>query len=42
MPEPVPKEAVLIVNTRSRRGQVLLEQASAKLEAAGIRLIAKH
>ena len=46
MPEdaakPVPREAVLIVNTRSRRGQVLLEQASAKLEAAGIRLIAKH
>jgi YegS/Rv2252/BmrU family lipid kinase len=40
--KPVPKEAVLIVNTRSRRGQVLLEQASAKLEAAGIRLIAKH
>lgn len=42
MPAPVPKEAVLIVNTRSRSGQVLLEQASAKLEAAGIRLIARH
>jgi YegS/Rv2252/BmrU family lipid kinase len=42
MPRPVPKEAVLIVNTRSRRGQQLLAEASAKLEAAGIRLIAKH
>jgi YegS/Rv2252/BmrU family lipid kinase len=39
---PVPKEAVLIVNTRSRRGQKLLREASEKLEAAGVRLIAKH
>jgi YegS/Rv2252/BmrU family lipid kinase len=39
---PVPKEAVLIVNTRSRRGQTLLREAAAKLEAAGVRLIAKH
>ena len=39
---PVPKEAVLIVNTRSRRGERLFREASAKLEAAGIRLIAKH
>jgi YegS/Rv2252/BmrU family lipid kinase len=42
MAKPVPKEAVLIVNTRSRRGQQLLAEASAKLEAAGVRLIAKH
>jgi len=39
---PVPKEAVLIVNTRSRRGQKLFVEAAAKLEAAGVRLIAKH
>lgn len=39
---PVPKEAVLIVNTRSRRGQKLFREAAAKLEAAGIRLSAKH
>jgi YegS/Rv2252/BmrU family lipid kinase len=40
--KPVPKEAVLIVNTRSRRGQRLFREAAVKLEAAGIRLIAKH
>ena len=39
---PVPKEAVLIVNTRSRRGQKLFREAAAKLEAAGVRLIDKH
>jgi YegS/Rv2252/BmrU family lipid kinase len=39
---PVPREAVLIVNTRSRRGQKLFREAAAKLEAAGIRLTAKH
>lgn len=39
---PVPKAAVLVVNARSRRGQELFEQAKAKLEAAGIRLIAAH
>ena len=33
---------MLIVNTRSRRGQRLFREAAAKLEAAGIRLIAKH
>jgi diacylglycerol kinase family enzyme len=42
MPKPVPREAVLIVNTRSRSGQKLLAEAAAKLEAAGIHLIAKH
>jgi YegS/Rv2252/BmrU family lipid kinase len=41
-PKPVPREAVLIVNTRSRRGERLFREAAAKLEAAGIRLIAKH
>jgi YegS/Rv2252/BmrU family lipid kinase len=41
-PRPVPREAVLIVNTRSRSGQALLVEAAAKLEAAGIHLIAKH
>ena len=40
--KPVPKEAVLIVNTRSRRGQRLFREAAAKLEAAGIHLSAKH
>jgi YegS/Rv2252/BmrU family lipid kinase len=40
--KPVPKEAVLIVNTRSRRGERLFREAAAKLEAAGIRLIARH
>ena len=39
---PVPKEAVLIVNTRSRRGERLFRDAAAKLEAAGVRLLAKH
>jgi YegS/Rv2252/BmrU family lipid kinase len=38
----VPKEAVLIVNTRSRRGQKLFREAVVKLQAAGIRLTAKH
>lgn len=41
-PKPVPKEAVLIVNTRSRRGERLFREAAAKLEAAGIRLLEKH
>ena len=39
---PVPKEAVLIVNAHSRKGRDLYEQAVEKLEAAGVRLIAKH
>lgn len=44
MPElkPLPKEAVLVVNTRSRRGWRLFREAKAKLEAAGIRLIEAH
>lgn len=39
---PVPREAVLIVNARSRRGEALFVQAREKLQAAGIRLIAAH
>jgi len=39
---PVPREAVLIVNARSRKGDALFREARAKLEAAGIRLIAAH
>jgi YegS/Rv2252/BmrU family lipid kinase len=40
--KPVPREAVLIVNARSRRGQDLFKEARAKLEEAGVRLIAAH
>ncbi|HYD38421.1 MAG TPA: diacylglycerol kinase family protein [Allosphingosinicella sp.] len=39
---PVPREAVLIVNARSRRGAAMFEQARRKIEAAGIRLLAAH
>jgi diacylglycerol kinase family enzyme len=39
---PVPKEAVLIVNAHSRKGQDLFREASAKLEMSGVRLIAAH
>ena len=39
---PVPREAVLIVNAHSRKGQDLFEQARDKLEEAGISLIAAH
>ncbi|HEX8400758.1 MAG TPA: YegS/Rv2252/BmrU family lipid kinase [Allosphingosinicella sp.] len=39
---PVPREAALIVNAHSRKGQDLFEQACAKLEAAGVRLISSH
>lgn len=39
---PVPREAVLIVNAHSRRGQALFDEARAKLEMAGVRLIAAH
>lgn len=37
-----PREAVLVVNAHSRRGQALFEEAKIKLEEAGIRLIAAH
>lgn len=39
---PVPREAVLIVNARSRRGERLFGQARTKLARAGIRLTAAH
>lgn len=38
----LPREAALIVNVRSRKGEALFEQAREKLEAAGVRLIAAH
>ncbi|MFZ2997655.1 diacylglycerol/lipid kinase family protein [Sphingobium sp.] len=39
---PLPKDAVLVVNAHSRRGQDMFAQAKDKLEQAGIRLIAAH
>ncbi len=39
---PVPREAVLIVNARSRRGAALFEQARQLCEKHGIRLAAAH
>ncbi|GLV21591.1 lipid kinase [Sphingobium sp. TomMM35A] len=36
----LPREAALIVNVHSRKGEALFEQAREKLEAAGVRLIA--
>lgn len=41
-PRPVPTSAVLVVNARSRRGEAVFEEAVAKIEAAGIELIAAH
>lgn len=38
----LPREAALIVNVQSRRGEMLFTDAKAKLEAAGVRLIAAH
>jgi len=39
---PVPRQAVLIVNAHSRKGQDLYREAERKLEEAGIELIASH
>ncbi|HCB76133.1 MAG TPA: diacylglycerol kinase [Sphingomonas bacterium] len=39
---PVPDHAVLIVNAHSRKGEALCGEAKARLEAAGITLIASH
>lgn len=39
---PVPREAVLVVNARSRRGEELFQEAKEKLEAAGLTLIRAH
>jgi YegS/Rv2252/BmrU family lipid kinase len=41
-PSPLPRSAVLIINARSRKGRALFKQASRKLEAAGVKLIARH
>ena len=40
--QPVPREAILVVNAHSRRGRELFREASAKLEMSGVRLIAAH
>jgi YegS/Rv2252/BmrU family lipid kinase len=42
MTRPVPREAVLIVNAHSRKGQDLFREARDKLEQAGVKLIAAH
>ena len=39
---PVPKQAVLVVNAHSRRGRALFREAARKLREAGIELIAAH
>lgn len=39
---PLPRDAALIVNVHSRRGQDLFDTACAKLEAAGVTLRARH
>jgi YegS/Rv2252/BmrU family lipid kinase len=41
-PRPVPREAVLVVNARSRKGQALFREAKARLEEAGISLTEAH
>lgn len=38
----LPREAALIVNAHSRKGEALFHEAKAKLEAAGVKLIAAH
>ncbi|MDB5697819.1 MAG: diacylglycerol kinase [Alphaproteobacteria bacterium] len=40
--KPVPREAVLVINAHSRRGQALFRKARLKLKQAGITLIAAH
>jgi YegS/Rv2252/BmrU family lipid kinase len=42
MIRPVPRDAVLVVNAHSRKGQDLFEEARAKLEQAGVRLLDAH
>lgn len=39
---PVPREAVLIVNAHSRKGQALFREARTKLEQAGVTLLGAH
>ena len=38
----LPRSAVLVVNTKSRRGQELFDEACRKFEEAGIELLARH
>lgn len=38
----LPREAVLVVNARSRKGRDLFKEAQAKLKEAGIRLLGAH
>ncbi len=40
--KPVPRDAVLVVNAHSRRGDALFREARAKLEQAGVNLLAAH
>ncbi|EQA97876.1 diacylglycerol/lipid kinase family protein [Sphingobium baderi] len=40
--KPLPRDAVLIVNTQSRKGEASFAQARDLLEKAGVRLIAAH
>ena len=40
--EPLPKQAILIVNAKSRKGAEAFDQACAKLKAAGVELIDAH
>jgi len=41
-PKPVPREAVLVVNARSRKGRKLYRRAVKRLRARGIKLISCH
>ena len=38
----LPKDAILVVNAHSRRGQDSFDQARDRLEEAGIRLLEAH
>ena len=40
--QPVPKEAILVVNAQSRRGRALFRRATVELRQAGVKLISAH
>ena len=40
--KPLPREAALIVNAHSRKGEALFHEAKEKLEAAGVTLLSAH
>jgi len=42
MGKPLPKQAILVVNARSRKGEAAYDEARDKLKAAGIQLIESH